>query len=105
MFPVTFEANVIKPLIDNQQDGFASGLGFQSMEFYVLANGAEIVDRTFTDLSSAEGFFNDRLIGLGSYAGVPIEKSARRMRCACDDAILLFRRWGTDSHASTENRN
>ncbi len=37
-------------LIGDEQNGFAGGLGFQSLEFYVLANGTKIDDWTFSDL-------------------------------------------------------
>ena len=57
-------------LIDNQENGFAGGAGFQSMEFTIEANGVEILDTTFRSLAIAESFFRDDVIDLGS--GFPI---------------------------------
>ena len=53
-------------LIDDQHNGFAGGLGFQSMEFAILDNGVEIFDLTFNSLTVAESFFHDSVINLGS---------------------------------------
>jgi len=60
-------------LIDDQLSGFADGLGFQSMEFTIMADGAEILDRTFTSLAVAESFFRDDVIDLGSDFGPSID--------------------------------
>jgi hypothetical protein len=56
-------------LIDNQENGFAGGAGFQSMEFTIEANGVEILDTTFRSLAIAESFFRDDVIDLGSTLG------------------------------------
>jgi hypothetical protein len=60
-------------LIDNQENGFAGGLGFQSMEFTIAANGVEILDVTFGSLAIAESFFRDDVIDLGSDFGPDID--------------------------------
>jgi hypothetical protein len=52
-------------LIDNQRTGFTDGLGFQSMEFSILDNGAQIFGTTFGSLAVAESFFRDRVVDLG----------------------------------------
>ena len=56
-------------LIDNQENGFDGGAGFQSMEFTIEANGVEILDTTFRSLSIAESFFHDDVIDLGADLG------------------------------------
>jgi PEP-CTERM motif len=56
-------------LIDNQENGFAGGAGFQSMEFTIEANGVEILDTTFRSLAIAKSFFRDDVIDLGSSSG------------------------------------
>ena len=53
----------------NDASGFVDGLGFQSFEFYVLDNNSKIDDWTFTDLTSAESFFQNQVIDLGWNAG------------------------------------
>ena len=60
-------------LIDDQQSGFANGLGFQSMEFTITADGVEILDTTFRSLAVAESFFRDDVIDLGSDLGPNID--------------------------------
>ena len=50
-----------------------SGAGFQSVESYVVANGSKIDDWTFNDLTSAESFFQNRIIDLGSYSGPAVD--------------------------------
>jgi PEP-CTERM motif len=60
-------------LIDNQQSGFANGLGFQSMEFTITADGVEILDTTFRSLAIAESFFRDDVIDLGADFGPNID--------------------------------
>jgi hypothetical protein len=60
-------------LIGNQENGFAGGAGFQSMEFTIEANGVEILDTTFRSLSIAESFFRDQVIDLGSNFGSDID--------------------------------
>jgi hypothetical protein len=56
-------------LIDDQVSGFANGLGFQSMEFTIMADGVEVLDVTFGSLAIAESFFRDDVIDLGSDFG------------------------------------
>jgi hypothetical protein len=56
-------------LIADQENGFAGGAGFQSMEFTIEANGVEILDTTFRSLAIAESFFHDDVIDLGSDFG------------------------------------
>ena len=60
-------------LIGSQEDGFAGGLGFQSLEFTITANGVEILDTTFRSLSIAESFFHDSVFDLGSSLGPDID--------------------------------
>ena len=60
-------------LIGDEQDGFAGGVGFQSLEFYVLANRAKIRDWTFTNLTNAESFFQNNVIDLGSNLGPAVD--------------------------------
>jgi PEP-CTERM motif len=60
-------------LIGSQEDGFAGGLGFQSIEFTITANGVELFDSTFRSLSIAESFFRDSVIDLGSDLGPDID--------------------------------
>ena len=40
------------------------------MEFFVDADGVEILDMSFTNLALAESFFQDHLINLGSDFGI-----------------------------------
>jgi hypothetical protein len=56
-------------LIDSQLSGFASGAGFESIEFAIFADGVDILDVTFGSLAIAEGFFRDDVIHLGSDFG------------------------------------
>ena len=49
-FDFHYGGDVLLGLIGDEQNGFAGGLGFQSLEFYVLANGTKIDDWTFSDL-------------------------------------------------------
>ncbi len=60
-------------LIDDQVSGFAKGLGFQSMEFTIQADGVEVLDVTFGSLAIAESFFRDDVIDLGSNLGPDID--------------------------------
>ena len=60
-------------LIDDQVSGFADGLGFQSMEFTIQADGVEVLDVTFGSLAIAESFFRDDVIDLGSNFGPNID--------------------------------
>ena len=56
-------------LIGSQEDGFAGGLGFQSLEFTILDDHVKILDLTFDSLRVAERFFHDSVINLGSNLG------------------------------------
>jgi hypothetical protein len=60
-------------LIDDQVSGFAKGLGFQSMEFTIQADGVEVLDVTFGSLAIAESFFRDDVIDLGADFGSNID--------------------------------
>jgi PEP-CTERM motif len=60
-------------LIDDQVSGFAKGLGFQSMEFTIMADGVEVLDVTFGSLAIAESFFHDDVIDLGADFGPNID--------------------------------
>jgi PEP-CTERM motif len=60
-------------LIDSQETGFANSLGFESMEFTIIANGVEILDSTFRSLAVAESFFHDDVIDLGSNLGPDVD--------------------------------
>jgi hypothetical protein len=60
-------------LIDDQVSGFAKGLGFQSMEFTIQADGVEVLDVTFGSLAIAESFFRDDVIDLGAGFGPNID--------------------------------
>jgi PEP-CTERM motif len=60
-------------LIDDQVSGFANGLGFQSMEFTIMADGVEVLDVTFGSLAIAESFFRDDVIDLGANFGPNID--------------------------------
>ena len=60
-------------LIDDQVSGFANGLGFQSMEFTIMADGVEVLDVTFGSLAIAESFFRDDVIDLGADFGPNID--------------------------------
>jgi hypothetical protein len=68
-FDFGYGGDLMLGLIDNQENGFANGLGFQSMEFTIVTDGVEILDRTFTSLAAAESFFRDDVIDLGSDLG------------------------------------
>jgi hypothetical protein len=65
-FDFGYGGDLMLGLIGSQEDGFAGGLGFQSIEFTIIANGVEILDTTFRSLSIAESFFRDSVIDLGS---------------------------------------
>jgi hypothetical protein len=72
-FDFGYGGDLLLGLIGSQEDGFAGGLGFQSMEFTIEANGVEILDTTFRSLSIAESFFRDSVIDLGSSLGPDID--------------------------------
>jgi hypothetical protein len=63
-------SDLLLGLIDDQTNGFANGLGFQSMSFYVDVDGKQILDVTFGNLSVAESFFSDDILDLGAYSGL-----------------------------------
>jgi PEP-CTERM motif len=71
-FDFSYGGDLLLGLIDNQSS-FAGTLGFQSIEFTVMNGSSDILDLTFANLISAEGFFSDFVIPLGSYAGAPID--------------------------------
>jgi hypothetical protein len=60
-------------LIGDLQSGFAKGLGFQSMEFTIMADGVEVLDVTFGSLAIAESFFQGDVIDLGANFGPNID--------------------------------
>jgi hypothetical protein len=72
-FDFAYRGNLELGLIDSQLTGFASGAGFQSMEFTIEADGVEILDTTFRSLSIAQSFFRDQVIDLGSDLGPDID--------------------------------
>ena len=72
-FGFDYRGDLLLGLIDNQQNGFDNGLGFQSMEFYVDGNGSDVFDVKFGNLAAAESFFSDTVINLGSYAGPGVD--------------------------------
>jgi hypothetical protein len=72
-FDFGYGGDVLLGLIGSQEEGFARGLGFQSMEFTIVANGVEILDTTFRSLSIAESFFKDSVFDLGSDFGPDID--------------------------------
>jgi len=72
-FDFGYGGDVLLGLIGSQESGFANGLGFQSLEFTIDANGVEILDTTFRSLSIAESFFRDSVIDLGSGLGPDID--------------------------------
>jgi hypothetical protein len=53
-FDFRFRGDLLLGLIDGQQTGFANSLGFESMEFTIIATGVEILDSTFRSLAVAE---------------------------------------------------
>jgi hypothetical protein len=72
-FDFGYRGDLLLGLIGSQEDGFAGGLGFQSIEFTITANGVELFDSTFRSLSIAESFFRDSVIDLGSDVGPDID--------------------------------
>ena len=72
-FDFAYRGDLLLGLIGSQETGFADGLGFESMEFTIIANGVEILDSTFKSLSVAESFFRDSVIDLGSDMGPNID--------------------------------
>ena len=72
-FDFAYRGDLLLGLIGSQETGFADGLGFELMEFTIVANGVEILDSTFKSLSVAESFFRDSIIDLGSDMGPNID--------------------------------
>jgi hypothetical protein len=72
-FDFGYRGDVLLGLICDQQNGFIGGLGFQSLEFYVLADGVKTLDKTFTSLAVADTFFQDQVIDLGSTLGPNVD--------------------------------
>jgi hypothetical protein len=72
-FDFVYPGDLQLGLIDDQVSGFAKGLGFQSMEFTIQADGVEVLDVTFGSLAIAESFFRDDVIDLGSDFGPKID--------------------------------
>jgi hypothetical protein len=72
-FDFGYRGDLLLGLIDDQVNGFAGGVGFQSMEFTIEANGVEILDRSFGSLAIAESFFRDDVIDLGADFGPNID--------------------------------
>src|SRR3984885_3473112 len=72
-FDFGYGGDVMLGLIDDQHEGFAGGLGFQSMEFAILDHGVAIFDLTFKSLAVAESFFDDSVINLGSNLGPDVD--------------------------------
>ena len=80
-FDLFYQGDLLLGLIDDQQTGFTDGLGFESLEFYVIANGVEVLDQTFSTLLAAESFFQDDVINLGSSFGPDIQCNVRLQSC------------------------
>jgi PEP-CTERM motif len=75
-FDFDYHGDLLLGLIDNQASGFDNnGLGFKSMEFYVLnvSDGSTVLDVTLGNLSVAESFFRDLVLNLGSYSGPAVD--------------------------------
>jgi hypothetical protein len=72
-FDLGYGGDLLLGLIGSQEDCFAGGLGFLSMEFTIVANSVEILDTTFRSLSIAESFFKDSVFDLGSDLGPDID--------------------------------
>jgi hypothetical protein len=43
---------------------------FQSIDFTVTLDGADVLDQSFTSLAAADAFFNDNVLNLGAVSGV-----------------------------------
>ena len=72
-FDFAYGGDLLLGLIDDQVSGFAGEVGFQSIEFTVVANGIEVLDKTFGSLTDAESFFHDDVIDLGAGLGPNID--------------------------------
>ena len=68
-----YGGDLVLGLIEDQQSGFTDGAGFESIEFTVSADGATILDKTFTSLGAADSFFDDQVIKLGSSYGPAVD--------------------------------
>ena len=60
-------------LIDDQETGFAGGVGFKSIEFTSPPTASTILDQSFTSLADAASFFQDQVIDLGASYGPRID--------------------------------
>ena len=83
-FDFGYGGDLMLGLIDDQHNGFAGGLGFQSLEFTILDHGVEIFDLTFKSLAVAESFFDDSVINLGSHLGPDIDLTSRAYNLVAD---------------------
>jgi hypothetical protein len=72
-FDFVYRGDLLLGLIGDQVSGFAGRQGFQSIEFTIVADGVEILDKTFMSLAAAESFFRDDVIDLGSDLGPSID--------------------------------
>ncbi len=68
-----YGGDLVLGLIDDQESGFTNGAGFESIEFTIAANGATILDKSFTSLADAASFFQDQVIDLGASYGPLID--------------------------------
>jgi hypothetical protein len=68
-FGIGYHGDLILGLIDDQANGFAGGLGFQSLTFTIAEDGVTVFEATFGSLPSAESFFRDAVFDLGPYSG------------------------------------
>ena len=65
--------DLVLGLISDQMSGFTGPSDFRSVEFSIASNGTEIADWTFSSLATAQGFFDDRIIDLGSIVGPGVD--------------------------------
>ena len=72
-FDFGYHGDLMLGLIDNQENGFAGGLGFQSMDFTVIADGSQILDVNLGSLAVADSFFRDTVLDLGWYSGSGVD--------------------------------
>ena len=62
-------SNLSGHLLVGLLDHASFGAGFESLGFTIDENGSLVFSRTFTTLASAESFFEDRVLDLGSLTG------------------------------------
>ena len=72
-FGLSPPGDLVLGLISDQMSGFTGPSDFRSVEFSIASNGTEIADSTFSSLATAQGFFDDRIIDLGSIAGPGVD--------------------------------